>query len=274
MTWTEADTALRIAVPDAFADKHRRGVLGAITGSDRYPGAAVLGVEAAHRTGVGMVRLIAPRRVEDLVLARRPEAVTGEGRVEAWLVGSGQDARLRSPSLAAALRSALASGAPVVLDAGALDLASEAAGAAVVTPHHGELVRMLADLGIEASTEDVRLDPAAWARRAAEAIGAVVLLKGAESVVGAPDGRIIRVPPATHWLATAGSGDVLAGILGALVATHAGEVHADAGRLAELAASAAVVHGLAAQRASGGGPIAALDVAEAVPATIAGLLSR
>ena len=106
------------------------------------------------------------------------------------------------------------------------------------------------------------------------AFGVAVLLKGAETVVAAVDGTLIDVPPATHWLATAGSGDVLAGILGALVATHAGEVHADPARLAELAASAAVVHGLAAERASGGGPIAALDVAEAVPATIAALLAR
>ena len=273
MLWTEADTARRIAVPDAFADKHRRGVLGAIVGSERYPGAAVLGVEAAHRTGLGMVRLIAPRRVEDLVLARRPEVVTGEGRVEAWLVGSGQDARLRSPSLAATLHAALGSGAPIVLDAGALDLAAQAAGAAVVTPHHGELVRMLAHVGIETHADAVRRAPAEWAGRAAEAYDAVVLLKGAESVVAAPDGSGIRLPPATHWLATAGSGDVLAGILGALVATHAGEVHADPARLAELAASAAVVHGLAAARASGGGPLVALDVAEAVPATIAALLA-
>lgn len=274
MTWTEADTAARIAVPDASADKHRRGVLGAITGSERYPGAAVLGVEAAHRTGVGMVRLIAPRRVEDLVLARRPEAVTGEGRVEAWLVGSGQDARLRSTSLTDALHAALGSGAPIVIDAGALDLAGEAAGAAVVTPHHGELVRMLAQVDIETDTEAVRRAPADWACRAADAFGVVVLLKGAETLVAAIDGSVIRLPPATHWLATAGSGDVLAGILGALAATHAGEVHADPDRLAELAASAAVVHGLAAARASGGGPIAALDVAEAVPATIAALLAR
>lgn len=274
MTWTEADTAARIAVPDASADKHRRGVLGAITGSERYPGAAVLGVEAAHRTGVGMVRLIATRRVEDLVLARRPEAVTGEGRVEAWLVGSGQDARLRSTSLTDALHAALGSGAPIVIDAGALDLAGEAAGAAVVTPHHGELVRMLAQVDIETDTEAVRRAPADWACRAADAFGVVVLLKGAETLVAAIDGSVIRLPPATHWLATAGSGDVLAGILGALAATHAGEVHADPDRLAELAASAAVVHGLAAARASGGGPIAALDVAEAVPATIAALLAR
>lgn len=274
MTWTEADTAARIAVPDAFADKHRRGVLGAITGSERYPGAAVLGVEAAHRTGVGMVRLIAPRRVEDLVLARRPEAVTGEGRVEAWLIGSGQDARLRTAALTATLEAALGSGAPIVIDAGALDLAADAAGAAVVTPHHGELVRMLRQAGVQTDTEAVRRAPGHWARTAAGAFGVVVLLKGAETIVAAVDGTLIAVPPATHWLATAGSGDVLAGILGALVATHAGEVHADPSRLAELAASAAVVHGLAAERASGGGPIAALDVAEALPATIAALLER
>ncbi|BDZ65847.1 NAD(P)H-hydrate dehydratase [Agromyces mangrovi Wang et al. 2018] len=109
--------------------------------------------------------------------------------------------------------------------------------------------------------------------RAAEVAGVVVLLKGAVTHVAAPGGACLRVELATPWLATAGAGDVLGGILGALLATHHREVATDASVLAPLAATAAAVHGLAARRASGGGPIAALDVAEAVPAVIAELVA-
>src|SRR6188768_2589134 len=89
--WTPADARDWIAVPDADSDKYARGVLGVVTGSDRYPGAAVIGVEAAIRTGVGMVRYLGADRPANLVLQRRPEIVTAEGRVKAWLIGSGMD---------------------------------------------------------------------------------------------------------------------------------------------------------------------------------------
>src|SRR6195952_1616698 len=87
-----------IAVPGENDDKYSRGVLGFVTGSARYPGAAVLGVEAALHTGVGMVRYLGPGRPTRLVLQRRPEAVTAEGRVQAWVLGSGQDASERDDS--------------------------------------------------------------------------------------------------------------------------------------------------------------------------------
>src|SRR5690554_6923235 len=85
--WTPAETAELIAVPGVNADKYSRGVLGVVTGSGTYPGAAVLGVEAAIRTGVGMVRYLGT--AGQLVLQRRPEAVTALGQVQAWLLGSG-----------------------------------------------------------------------------------------------------------------------------------------------------------------------------------------
>src|SRR6185312_9288269 len=80
-----------IAVPGPGDDKYARGVVGFVTGSAPYPGAAVLGVEAAARTGVGMIRYLGPGRATRLVLQRRPEAVTVDGRVQAWVLGSGQD---------------------------------------------------------------------------------------------------------------------------------------------------------------------------------------
>src|SRR3982751_3786461 len=124
-----------IAVPGPDDDKYSRGVVGFVTGSARYPGAAVLGVEAALHTGVGMVRYLGPGRPTRLVLQRRPEAVTTEGRVQAWVLGSGQDATERDDATRDLLDTALAQDVPVVLDSGALDLVDRAAGPRVLTPH-------------------------------------------------------------------------------------------------------------------------------------------
>ena len=91
-SWTVQDAARVLRRPTAPDDKYSRGVLGIRTGSDQYPGAAVLGVEAAWRTGLGMVRYLGPSVPTSLVLQRRPETVTADGRVQAWLIGSGTDA--------------------------------------------------------------------------------------------------------------------------------------------------------------------------------------
>jgi NAD(P)H-hydrate repair Nnr-like enzyme with NAD(P)H-hydrate dehydratase domain len=99
-----------------------------------------------------------------------------------------------------------------------------------------------------------------------------VLLKGHSTYVAAPDGTRLVASSAPTWTATAGAGDALGGILGALVATHASDVARDGALLAKLAATASVIHGLAAERASGGGPFVVLELAEAIPAVIASLL--
>ncbi|MBN9183755.1 MAG: NAD(P)H-hydrate dehydratase, partial [Microbacterium sp.] len=113
-TWTAGSAGRVLRVPTGSDDKYSRGVVGLRTGSDAFPGAAVLGVEAAWRTGVGMVRYVGPRRAADLVLARRPETVTADGRVQAWVIGSGTDAAARSADETAALRSILSGPVPVV----------------------------------------------------------------------------------------------------------------------------------------------------------------
>lgn len=271
--WEAADAAAWIAVPEADDDKYSRGVLGMITGSARYPGAAVLGVEAAMRTGVGMVRYLGAERAATLVLQRRPEVVTAPGRVQAWLAGSGMDATQRTEDETRAIRSALAERVPVVLDAGALDLVAHASGPLVITPHFRELSVALGHAGSEVSADTIAAAPGEWALQAAHRLRAIVLLKGHTTHVATPSGRLVSSSTGPGWLATAGTGDVLAGILGALVATHSAAIARDADVLADLAATAAVLGGLAAQRASGGGPIAALDLAQAVPATIAELLA-
>jgi hydroxyethylthiazole kinase-like uncharacterized protein yjeF len=260
------EAAELIAVPLEGDDKYSRGVLGVMTGSAQYPGAAVLGVEAALRTGVGMVRYVGPEPAKQLVLARRPEAVSGMGRVQAWLVGSGTDPASRTEDETRLLREALGQGLPAVLDAGALGLVREATGPVVVTPHYGELSKLLG-----ADKDDIAADPAAWASRAAKELGVTVLLKGFVTHV-AGDGVLLKARSATPWLATAGSGDALGGVLGALLATHADEIAGDPALLPRLAAAAAVIHGMAGDRASAGGPVTVLDLAEALPATIAHLL--
>jgi hydroxyethylthiazole kinase-like uncharacterized protein yjeF len=261
--WTMDDAARLITVPGPDDDKYSRGVLGIITGSDQYPGAAVLGVEAALRTGVGMVRYLGPAHATSLVLHRRPEAVASDGRVQAWLLGSGMDHAALDTAL---LHRALDQGLPTVLDGGALELFERATGPVVITPHAGELARLL---GVRRDEID-----AAAAVRASKELGVAVLLKGHRSYAVGGAARLVA-SSAPSWLATAGAGDALAGILGALVATHAIASARDGGldTLAELAATASVIHGLAAERASAGGPLTILDLAREVSPTIAGLLA-
>ncbi|GGI47736.1 hydroxyethylthiazole kinase-like uncharacterized protein yjeF [Agromyces flavus] len=275
--WTAEDASAWLTAPTADDDKYRRGVLGVITGSPDFPGAAVLGVEAAHRTGVGMVRFTGPRAVRQAVLAARPETVAVPGRVQAWLLGSGMDADRRSFVLAGDLQHALASGEPIVLDAGGLDLVGSHSGPTVITPHARELARLLADRDIDGSVEQIEDDPAGSAARAAHELQVAVLLKGAVTHVCDPDGTRLTVTESTHWLASAGTGDVLGGIIGALAATHHERLAADATAITHLAATAAFIHSEAARRASDawdGGPVTAMDVAGAVPRVIGGLLGR
>jgi ADP-dependent NAD(P)H-hydrate dehydratase / NAD(P)H-hydrate epimerase len=261
-------------VPSAGDDKYSRGVLGVIAGGEQYTGAAVLCCTAAVCSGVGMVRYLGPPNPTGLVRATVPEAVVGDGKVQAWVIGPGLDTQATGPAateqLAAAGR-ALASDLPVLLDAGALELLNgQRLPPTLLTPHAGELARLLTRLTEEEVTrEDVQGDPVAAARRAAGLTGATVLLKGSTTLVVPPPGTGLPVRTqndAPAWLATAGAGDVLAGLAGTLLA--AGLSPLDAGSLA------ALVHGVAADAANPGGPVRALAVAHGIPAAVAALLAR
>ncbi len=265
--WTADEAADHIAIPVATDDKYSRGVLGVVTGSVAYPGAAVLGVEAALHTGVGMLRFVGADSVGRLVLARRPEVVTSVGRVQAWLVGSGMDKANRDSDESERLERAFSQGLPMVVDAGALDLIGTASGPLVITPHFGELARVL-----DEDKADIAARPADAAVRAADRLGMTVLVKGSTTFVADPHGSRLQVRSATPWTATAGAGDALGGILGALVATHSREIEGDPTALARLAATAAVVHADAAARASGGGPFTVLDLAGTVSSVVGDLV--
>ncbi|HEY0118864.1 MAG TPA: NAD(P)H-hydrate dehydratase, partial [Cellulomonas sp.] len=263
-----ADIAAAWPVPKADDHKYSRGVLGVVAGTGAYPGAAVLVTGAAVRAGIGMVRYVGD--IGPAVVAAHPEVVAGQGQVQAWTLGSGVDAH--DEAQASRIVDALASGLPAVVDAGALPSLPERVGPHVVlTPHAGELVRLLAARGVSVDREQVAASPLAWARRAHELTGATVLLKGAVTVV-VGCGRVYAQAEAPSWLATAGAGDVLAGLLGALLAARSSDVLADPALAAVLAAVAASVHGRAAAVANPGGPVSASAVADALPSTISTLL--
>ena len=172
------DVAAMLPVPSAFAHKYTRGVVGIRAGSETYPGAAVLCTSGAATGLAGMVRYLGS--AGDAVRARHPDVVTAAGRVQAWVVGSGGDADAE-----AALAEALADGVPTVVDADALAHLRKGAPGVVLTPHAGELARML---GVE--REEVESDQLGFARRAAREYDAVVLLKGRHTLVARPDGRV------------------------------------------------------------------------------------
>ena len=270
------DVAALWPVPDGAAHKYTRGVLGVVAGTPAYPGAAVLTVTAAVRAGAGMVRFIGSPGVTAVVLTARPEVVAGDGRVQAWALGPGVDpgdhpqvARARD-----ALARALSTAVPAVVDAGSLaGLPDLLAPWVVLTPHAGELAALLVERGEVVERSEIEAAPVRWARRAHELTGATVLLKGATTVVVGVGGAVYSQADGPAWLATAGAGDVLTGLLGALLAGRAADVVEEPSLAAALAAAAALVHGRAAHRAQPGGPVSALAVADALPGTVAGILT-
>ena len=247
------DVAALVPVPGGFDHKYTRGVVGVRAGSDTYPGAAVLCTSAAVSGLVGMVRYLGS--AADAVRARHPEVVVSDGRVQAWVVGSGGGADAEQ-----ALADAVADEVPLVVDADALVHVEPGLRDAVLTPHAGELARML---GVD--REQVESDQLGFARRAAWEYDAVVVLKGRHTLVVRPDGRVRVTTSGVPWLAVAGAGDVLAGVIGSLLA--AGLDPFDA------ASAGSWLHGAAATLASDGGPLTASAVADALPGVVRGLLA-
>jgi len=261
--WSSRDAARCVIVPSELDHKYSRGVLGIITGSAQYPGAAVLTTSAALATGLGMARFHSSSGLAHLVLHQSPEAVVQPGPVTAWLAGSGIHHKkyddfttfLRHRWFSLLKRQSV----PTVLDAGALHLAGTLTQPTLITPHSGELSRLLAQHRLVVSSELIEADPITWAQKSSELLNVTVLLKGSKTVV-AQGSRVITLPKATPFLATAGSGDVLAGIIGALVATNYIEILNSSERLADVAATGAYIHNQAALLASRGAPISASNI--------------
>ncbi|MCG2806491.1 bifunctional ADP-dependent NAD(P)H-hydrate dehydratase/NAD(P)H-hydrate epimerase [Propionicimonas sp.] len=250
--WTPAEVAAAWPVPDASSDKYARGVVGLDTGSAEYPGAAVLGAAGAIYAGAGMVRYLGPPQVRPRVLDAFANVVGASGRVQALVIGSGWGDRKDGGVLARAMRT----GVPMVIDADGLrHLPLPGRPNVVLTPHAGELAFLL---GLERA--EVAADPLTAVHSAAERTGCTVLLKGATQYVATPGLATVEVAvPGPAWTAQAGSGDVLAGIIGTLLA-------------AELAPATAAVVGASVQAmvaAANPGPLPPQDLVRRLPAWIA-----
>ena len=239
-------------------DKYTRGVVGVAAGSSTYPGAAVLSTGGALSGPAGYVRYAGP--AADAVRAAHPEVVCAEsvadaGRVQAWVVGSGLGT---DDNATDAVHKLLESDLPVLLDADGLTIVAQhpewlrdREAPTVVTPHDREFARIAGEVG---------QDRVGAARRAAAELGVTVLLKGYRTVVAEAHGPAYVVAVGVPELATAGTGDVLSGVIGSLLA---GGVPP-----AEAAAAGAFVHGTAGRLAAERGPVVASRVLEALPAAV------
>ena len=244
------------AQPPADADKYARGVVGVVTGSAQYPGAALLSVASALHSGCGMVRFFGPH--EELVVQAHPEvvpasraAIDASHRTQAWVIGCGMGT---DDDAAATLLAVLAKDAPVVIDADALTilsmrpalrdaLARRKGKITVLTPHAGEAARLGSAYGLQL---DLVADRLGAARALALATNSVVLLKGPSTIV--TDGtRYLATPLLGSQLATAGSGDVLAGLIGGALARWSATTPISSGDAMSLAAAAAIRHAAAAE---------------------------
>ncbi|MCK9899372.1 NAD(P)H-hydrate dehydratase [Parafrankia colletiae] len=286
------DVARLLPVPSAADSKYSRGVLGLVGGSDRYPGAGVLAVGGALRGGAGYLRVVAEEQAAAHIRRAHPETVVtviapgdadaalAAGRVQAWAIGPGLPPDEATGRLVAALLDQTDTG--LLADAGALQplarliaarprLLHDRAGPGsasevVLTPHEGEFARLVATaLGWDAADLPARLatDRLGTVREAAAELGATILLKGDRTIVAGSGGAAFVNLTGTPWLGTAGTGDVLTGLVGSLLA---------AGLPPALAAAAgAFLHGSAAER--GPRPLAAGDLPALLPEVIADLLA-
>ncbi len=232
-----ADVAARWPVPGPHDDKYSQGVTGVMAGSATYPGAAILCTGAAVAAHSGMVRYAGTAAAQ--VVSHCPEVIAtpgyaSVGRVQAWVVGPGLGT---DETAAAALCFALESDVPVLVDADGLtilaahpELVANRRAPTVLTPHAGEFARLA---GSPPGTDRV-----AATRRLADQLGVTVLLKGNVTVIAEPGGTVYLNAAGQSWAATAGSGDVLSGVIGSLLAARLPP--------GEAAAAAAFVHARAA----------------------------
>ncbi len=266
MSFDAADVAARWPAPGSNDDKYTQGVTGILAGSATYPGAAVLCTGAAVAATSGMVRYAGSAGQQ--VLSHWPEVIAAPtagatGRVQAWAVGPGLGT---DDAGASALWFALDSDLPVIVDADALtilaahpDLVVNRGAPTVLTPHAGEFARLAGSPPGD--------DRVAATRRLADQFGATVLLKGNVTVIAEPGGPVYLNPAGQAWAATAGSGDVLSGIIGALLAAGL--------PTGEAAAAAAFVHARAANlSAADPGPRAVPTSASRILAHIRTAIAR
>lgn len=246
----------RLSAPSADAHKYTRGAVGVIGGG--MWGAAVLAAAAAQKAGAGSVALSGVAQGGPAALIRKSEdAILADARIGALLLGPGLG---RDKEAEQKLSRVLAYRRQLVLDADALTLIGAASGRIrqlstppVLTPHDGEFERLFGDRGGSKINR---------ARLAAQKSGAIIVYKGADTVIAAPDGRVGVAMPGPGWLASAGTGDVLAGVVAAMLAQGLEPF--------EAAGAAVWLHAEAARRA--GPALIADDLVSCLPEAIAACL--
>lgn len=260
-----------LAPAEFFDDKYSRGTIGFITGSERYPGAALLGINSAFELGIGMVRYLGPDMVSNLVLSNRPETVLGLDRASVLVLGSGiadDEVGIQRENIL----SVQGHSVPMVIDAGAMQILDleKISGPAVITPHSAEAQRLLAKLGEDWTKEEVDREGQEAATILAEKTGLAVLLKGNISYVAIPGFEPMESGPGSTHLATAGTGDVLAGMVGTLIAKAiARQLPITIGSIAEIALIANQLHSEAADWAAQRGQFGASAVCDAISSVVA-----
>lgn len=273
---TAADVGRLLPDPGTESSKYTRGVLGIAAGSDAYPGAAVLCTGGARRGGAGYLRFAGVAHPAELVRQHFPDVVATEtapgdaaavlaaGRVQAWVVGPGLGT---DDAAAAVVEAVLGADVPVLVDADGLTIVARhpewlharfgRGQLTLLTPHEGEFARLAgADpADVKAQLAKDRVDTV---RRLSARLPATILLKGSTTLVVDPTAARVN-GTGVGWLASAGTGDVLSGIAGGLLA--AGLSTFDAGSVA------AWLHGMAARIAveTDGPPLAAFDLLDALP---------
>ncbi|OZM80579.1 NAD(P)H-hydrate epimerase [Pseudonocardia sp. MH-G8] len=262
---TAGDVASRWPVPGPADDKYSQGVVGIAAGSATYPGAAVLATGAAALATSGMVRFAgsaAPGVRDHWSEVVTTGSVQDAGQVQAWAVGPGIGVDDAGRGV---LAEVIARDVPLCVDADAITLLARHADLraalhgrpVVITPHDREFARVAGEVGP---------DRIGAARRAATALGVTVLLKGNATVVADPGGRVLVHPASSSWAATAGSGDVLTGMTGALLAAGLEPWWA--------AACATYVHDIAAGIAAKGAPAPASLLQAAIPEAVRAVRGR
>ena len=220
--------------------KYRRGTLGVIAGSDTYPGAGILTIRAALAMGIGMVRSY-NIRLSEQYFVEVPEVVSAPGKIDALVVGPGVDSL--STEECAVVLNHLESGGIALLDAGAISflahIPQEHRGQVLITPHHGEFA---AHFPLHA--EKLESDSLECALQFVQEYGCHLLLKGPRTLILSPDEVPVVNMRGSAALATAGSGDVLAGVIGNLMART--------GSVRDSAVAGAYIHGKAGERLTAG----------------------
>ncbi len=282
------DVSLRFLVPGPQDNKYSRGVVQLATGSTTYPGAGVLGVLGALGAGAGMARFVADKDRQTALLQQLPEAVSGAGKFQTGVIGSGWDGAQSGIAKKTALQ-AKDQGGSLIVDAGAMFPALSwdvLPSATVLTPHLREAAELIEELDPTSklgSVQAVANNGEEAATFLAAATGCLVILKGATTILASGTSVLYSHVAPASWGATAGAGDVLAGVLGATTARMLALGQPES--VPQALAAGIALHGRAAALAAGvvdqrgdltgkpGKPITASALAAALPDAVASILS-